>query len=112
MPQHYEHLEALRFRPIFEGRNVRVICPDQHVEVLQWAGSMWSVVGRYDRMSDDYAFTNAREHAERLDKRINEPRGLSAGVEPDGEAPSTTSSAVASTQDTAKAKASTGGGQP
>jgi len=40
----------------------------------------------------------------------NQPRGLSAGVEPDGAAPSTSSSAGASTQDPAKAKASTGGG--
>jgi len=69
MTQYYEHLEALKFRPIFEGQKVRVICPNNQVEVLHWTGSVWSVVGRYDCRSDDYAFTNAREHAERLTKQ-------------------------------------------
>jgi len=89
MTHHYEHSEALKYRPIFEGRKVRVIVPNDQVEVLQWTGAVWSVVRSYDRMSDDYAFTNAREYAERLSKNLNQPRGLSAGGEPDGEAPST-----------------------
>ena len=30
----------------------------------------WDTVGSYNRMSDDYAFTNARDAAEKLARRI------------------------------------------
>lgn len=39
------------------------------VFVQEWGGANWKDVLSYNTRSDDYAYTNAREYAERLAKR-------------------------------------------
>ena len=51
------------------GRNVRVIGRPPHDVVVQiWGGGDWRDMRKFHRISDDYAFTNAREYAEQLAK--------------------------------------------
>ena len=53
------------------GDKVRVVTrPPHQVVVQEWGGADWKDVGEYHRVSDDYAFTNAYEHAERHARRL------------------------------------------
>lgn len=49
------------------GHNVRIITRPPHgVVVQEWGSADWKDVHVYDRMSDDMAWSNARDHAARL----------------------------------------------
>jgi len=49
------------------GHWIRVVTrPPYHVVVQEWGTSTWRDVKEYHTISDDYAWSNAREHAMRL----------------------------------------------
>jgi len=55
------------------GRKVRVSTrPPYHVIVEVWGGADWTEVRAFHTISDDYAWTNAREYAAHLAENMGD----------------------------------------
>jgi hypothetical protein len=70
----YSHEEANKHRALFCGDQVRAILvrgQRNDIEIIQWTGTQWAVVKSYDSMSNNYAYSQAGEYAERLAKQLD-----------------------------------------
>jgi hypothetical protein len=52
--------------------NVRIVSEDIYMTVEKLVDSEWVYVRQFNRMSDDYAITNARNYAEALVEKLKE----------------------------------------
>jgi hypothetical protein len=66
----YSPDDADKCKTLVSGDRVRAIIQGDNVEVIRRDGPAWVVVKSYNSMSNNYAYTDAREYAQQLKKQL------------------------------------------